>query len=293
MDKYNVKRGVLVQKETVLAKLHGKIDFSAKGVSWLDQYPNEWWARNEGDDFLNKFSRTFESTFHEICSKIIKQYFFKFGLEGKYLPNVKILETYRGSIIIEAVIAIAASMGGAFAILKGVLELPKIADGLEDLKKRIKNDFQKKVEEEGQRLLLDHQDKRNSKIPENLFSTDFSIDARPIRSLQADKGKDHKIHLSVSISRSVFVLENLGTLDMRNIRIGIFSSSSEMHQWSFAKSYGGAVTLLSSGQSISKDVSDFKNSNGSSLDLSRAIPLYVDCWIQDDTGIHIFNFYLE
>jgi hypothetical protein len=105
--------------------------------------------------------------------------------------------------------------------------------------------------------------------------------------------KSHKVHLNLAISRDAFILENLGDDLMRDIRIGIFKSITERHQWSYADSFMGTVNMLSSKQTITKDVSEFKDSSGNDLDLDDNMYLHIDCWIQDNHGIYLFNFYLE
>ena len=80
---------------------------------------------------------------------------------------------------------------------------------------------------------------------------------------------------------------------MRDVRIGIFKSPSQRNQWSLVDAFSSGVSLLSGKQTISKPIDSFCQMHGSSLDLSDASPLFVDCWIQDQTGIYLFNFYLE
>jgi hypothetical protein len=46
-------------------------------------------------------------------------------------------EEYRGSWILDAAITMAGPVGTVYLVLKGVSELPKIVDGLADLKGRI------------------------------------------------------------------------------------------------------------------------------------------------------------
>jgi hypothetical protein len=105
--------------------------------------------------------------------------------------------------------------------------------------------------------------------------------------------KSHKIHLSVAISRAAFTVENLGDEIMRDLRFGLFKSTTEVNQWNFGNAYAGTVTLLSPHQTITKGVHDFVHGSGESLDLEETEDLYVDCWVQDAHGIYLFNFFLE
>ena len=126
-----------------------------------------------------------------------------------------------------------------------------------------------------------------------MITADVTIDARPLRSLQPDVAKAHKINLSVAISRSGFVLENLGDEPMRDVRIGIFTSPTQRNQWTFAQAFSGLVSLPSGRQTVSKRIEEFCDAAGTSLDLNSADPSFVDCWIQDEHGIYLFNFYIE
>ncbi|RCV65780.1 hypothetical protein C5S53_02045 [Methanophagales archaeon] len=188
-----------------------------------------------------------------------------------------------------------ASMGTVYTILKSISELPEIADGLTELKDRLKKAFYRKASEKVNEDLKSaaSQYKPPQPPPREPIYAEFTIDARPVSSLTPSIMKSHKIHLNVAISREAFTLENLGQNIVRDIRIGIFKGHSQRNQWSFADSYVGTIDILSSQQTITKDIADFRNSQGVSLDLSDNSPLHVDCWIQDSHGIYLFMFYLE
>jgi hypothetical protein len=186
----------------------------------------------------------------------------------------------------------AGSMGAVYATVKAVAELPKLADGLEELKKRIQKRFQKEAEDTAKNLISAPQH-HLPPPPPHLCRVDITIDARPLRSLQPDIAKAHKISLSVAVSRSGLVLENLGDEPMRDVRIGIFSSPTRRNQWSFGDSFSGLVSILSPHQTISKRTAEFQDHAGNPLDLVSSNPVFVDCWIQDEHGIYLFNFYLE
>jgi hypothetical protein len=89
------------------------------------------------------------------------------------------------------------------------------------------------------------------------------------------------------------VLENLGAEPMRDVRIGIFSSPTRRNQWTFIDSFSGLVSLLSPRQTISKRIEEFRDGFGNRLDLDSGGLACVDCWIQDERGIYLFNFILN
>lgn len=285
-----------MQKETILAKIRVHMKFNEKTASWFEkiQRPNLWFAQEYGMHYLAEFGGTWNEILVTTAEHEVNSYFSELGLPQDKLPHVRIFESYSGSWVIEAAITMFASVGTAYTILKGVSELPKIADGITELKQRLKKEFTNKAEEKA-RKYIESQVKELDlpEPPKSLIDCDFTIDARPLLSLTPAIMKSHKIHLNAAISRESFTLENLGEELMRDIRIGIFKSTSQRNQWSYADSFMGAVSLLSAKQTITKDISDFKDSRGSSLDLSDDSPLHVDCWVQDVSGIYLFNFYLE
>ena len=271
--------------------------FSESALDWLGRIQNSniWFAREGGAPFFSEFRGSWERILVNSSEAIINDYFLELGLPKEKLPRVKVYESYSGSWIMEAALIMFGSIGTAYTILKGISELPKIADGLTELKDRLKKEFSKKASEK----VYDHLKSavNRYKIPpppsKQIIYTDFVLDARPLLSLTPSIMKSHKVHLNVAISRDAFTFENLGQDIMRDIRIGIFKSYSKKNQWSYADSYMGTIDFLSSQQTITKDIADFRNSKGVSLDLSDSSPLYIDCWVQDTHGIYLFMFYLE
>lgn len=285
-----------MQKETVLAKIRVHMKFNEKTVAWFDKIkqPDIWFAEGHGMNFLSEYGSKWDRAFKESAGPIVSHYFEELGLPKDNLPHLKIYESYSGSWIMEAAVVMFASIGTAYTILKAISELPKIADGLTELKSRLKIEFTGKADNEAKQL-MDSMVKEIEipKPPKKLIDCDFTIDARPLLSLTPSIMKSHKVHLNVAISRDGFTLENLGDDLMRDIRIGIFKSNTERNQWSYAESFMGTVNMLSSKQTITKDISEFKDSSGIALWVDDNIPLFIDCWIQDSHGIYLFNFYLE
>lgn len=121
-----------------------------------------------------------------------------------------------------------------------------------------------------------------------------TIDARPLRGLTPDVAKAHAIHLSVAVSRSSITVENLGDSPLENLLIGLFKSTSQKHSWSLGDAFSKTLPRLSGKQSISLSIEQFTSeATGAKLDLSDSSSLHVDCWLQDKSGIYLFNFFLE
>jgi len=272
------------------------MNFTEKTMAWFEKIkrPDLWFAEDHGMAYLSEFGGRWNKILVATAEPEINKYFRELGVPEDKLPHVKVFESYSGSWVMEAAIIMFASIGTTYTILKGISELPEIADGLTELKQRLKKEFTKKADDEAKKYI----DSRIKELelpeqPKQLIDCDFTIDARPILSLTPALMKSHRVHLNVAISREAFTLENLGDELTQDIRIGIFKSSTERHQWSYADSFMGFIDLLSSKQTITKDIADFKDSRGHSLDLSDNIPLHIDCWVQDNHGIYLFMFYLE
>jgi hypothetical protein len=292
-----------MQKQTVIATVRAEMTLSQELQAFLKQFSdnhNAWFARDSGDLLLAEFGYEWNNNFVEVAQSVFDGYFESIGLRADLRPQVKLIDSRRGSWLMEAALIMFGTIGSTFAILKGLAELPKVADGLEETKKRLQNEltarFRKKVPERLEPVL------ENAVPPVRLpppavlhpVSVSCSIDARPLRGLTPDVAKSHAIHLSVAVSRSSLLVENLGEVPIENMRIGLFKSTSQKHSWSFGDAFSRTLSRLSGKQSTSLSLEQFTSeSDGSKLDLSDATPLYVDCWLQDNSGIYLFTFFLE
>jgi len=297
-----------MDKTTVLARLRYTIEFSGEMLNWLGNFPDAWFAREGGNSFLSEFGNTWKETFDEVAGTEIRDYFIRLGIPQEYLPFIQHGETYRGSWILDATVVMIGTVGTAYTVLKGVSELPEIADGLTDLKGRIitklKPRVNRKVSEAIYQVAENTVKQRESRPlreggrvvpqpPASPVRMDFVIDARPLRSLTPAALKSHKIHLSVAVSRDSFVLENLGDDPLRDVQIGLFRTRTERHQWAYQDSYMGNFSLVSSRQTIAKNLGEFQDRSGNRFDLSDGEEVYVDCWVSDSHGIYLFRFFLE
>jgi hypothetical protein len=218
--------------ETVLAKLHAELWISEdlqKRFSWIAANdPGAWFARDAGDLFLAENGRVWDEIFVRSVEEEVLTYFRQLGLEEENLPRVLRIDSRRGTWIIDAVLALAAPIGTAFAILKGVSEIPKIADGLVDLKNRVQKRLTDRVNSEFRDRLEPFLSNKTAAapslaaIPAKPVQVTFSIDARPLLALTPEKIETRKIQLSVGLSRSALSVENLGTTDLDNLRLGLF-----------------------------------------------------------------------
>lgn len=290
-----------MEKETVIANLRAEISLSEnlqEFFSLFEENDNAWFAKQGGDLFLSEFGREWNTNFIEIVQRKFDEHFRNLGLSENWLPRVKLTDSRKGSWIMEAALTMFGTVGTTYTVLKGIAELSKLADGLEETKKRIQKElqekFRKKVPERIEPIISNFKDIDPAKLPLNPVNVTFSIDARPLRGLTPDKIKSHSIHLSVGVSRSSLSVENLSDEKIDNIRIGLFKDVAQRHSWSFADAFSKNVPCLTGKQSISFNIGEFRSeTNGASLDLLDKVPLYVDCWLQDNSGIYLFNFYLE
>lgn len=102
--------------------------------NWLRNFPDSWVAKEEGSSFLSEFGGTWERLFIESAQPEIQDYFRELGVPEEHLPYVRPGERYRGSWVLEAAVVMAGTVGTAYTVLKGISELPDIADGLTKLK---------------------------------------------------------------------------------------------------------------------------------------------------------------
>lgn len=257
--------------------------------------------------FLSEFGRTWRNVIESITEEEVRKYFSQFNIPQNYMPSVAETDTYRGSWIMEGAIVMAGTVGTSYAILKGIApesDLSQIVNGLTNLKDAIQDKVQRRLDREVNETLYStarQSIKQNNPPhrpsvptpPTKPITTSFVIDARPILSLTPATLRSHKIHLSVAVSRDSFVLENLGDTSLTNIRIGLFKSSVQRHQWSYAEAYTGQIPLISAKQTITKAIHSFANQSGHRFDLSDREDIHVDCWVQDNHGRYISHFFIE
>lgn len=292
-----------MNKETVIANVRAEIVLTEELQAFFAQFEdqdNAWFARDGGDLFLSEFGFEWNNNFAEVAQGVFNHHFLSLGLRDDHLPKVKVTDSRRGSWVMEAALTMFGTVGTTYTILKAIAELPKIADGLEETKKRLQKElserFKNKIPERIEPVLTNSRIELTLPPParRNPVSVTCSIDARPLRALTPDTVKSHSIHLSVGVSRSALSVENLGDTSIENLRIGLFKSSEQQHSWSYVDAYSKTAPRLSGKQSISLAISDFcSESNRAPLDLTDPHPLYVDCWLQDNSGIYLFNFFLE
>ena len=296
-----------MEKTTVLANLRLTMRFNGATLKWLQRFPDSWVSEEEGSVFLSEFGGNWGKLFLEVASHEVHAHFAELGVPRERLPFVQIGERYRGSWVLDAHIVMLGTVSTAYAVLKGISELPKVAEGLSTVKvgiqKRLQPLLDRAVRDQmiltldlcsPQELQTRPPQPRTEEVlpPPTVVQTDFMLDARPLASL-TPVVKTHKVHLSVGVSRDGFTLENLGDDPLRNVRLGLFRTKTERNQWSYKDSYMAAFSLLSARQTTSKKLGEFRDVRGNLLDMSDGEAAYVDCWVQDDHGIYLFRFFLE
>lgn len=292
-----------MKKNTVIANIHAEIELSDDIQAFFAKFQdqeNAWFARQGGNAFLGEFGGQWNSSFLETAQFVFDEYFRSIGLPEDRLPQVDLTDSRRGSWIMDAALTMFGTVGGTYAFLKAYADLPKVAEGLEETTKQLKKElsaiFKKRIPERIEPVLS------HAGVPAllppsvraNPVSVTCSVDARPLRGLTPDVAKSHSIHLAVAVSRSALSVENLGDSPIENLRIGLFKSARQKHSWDFADAFSKSVPKLSGKQSTSLSIEQFTSERDRSvLSLTDDSSLYVDCWLQDNSGIYIFNFYLE
>jgi len=293
-----------MEKETVILRLRASIDFGQETMVWLnsvvkiadkqnDNY-GIWFAREGGKVFLSEYQGLWRKALIEESDQIIQNYFLELGFSEEFLPRTKITEVYPGSWVMEAAVTIASSIGGTYALIKGVSEIPNMIEGLTKLKDIIAEKFHRRVDEKATKLLSEQAEQNNLPLPPHhvIHMKDFVLDARPLASLKPSEMKSHSIHLRAAVSQDAFALENLGNNTINDIQIGLFVGKDRRHNWSYADAYTSNISTLSAKQTISKDIENFIHITTGKLRITD-LPVHVDCWVQDAFGIYLFNFYLD
>lgn len=300
-----------MEKTTVLARMRFSMAFNQETKSWLERINNNevWFVRDSGNAFLSEYRGQWRELLLKNITPEIDNYFRSLGISEDHVPRIDFGEEYVGSWIVDMAVSMVGPVGTAYTVLKGVSEIPKIAEGLTALGDKIANKIIPQFND-AVRTYLDHSvttlnlDRASSPgsssrrpplppPPAKPVSIGFTIDARPMRALTPAALKHHALHLSVGVSREAFVVENLGTVPMTDLQIGIFRTDHERHQWSYGDAFTGTIPLLSGGQTITKRMGDFSAPNGVALDFSDVDPVYVDCWVSDSHGIYLFRFFLD
>lgn len=293
-----------MEKQTVIATLRVELGFSNEMRGMISDSPelsDVSWADNGGDGFLAEFGGQWNNIFVDTANELYEKHFRDLGLTQEQSPRTILTDSRRGSWIMEAAITFACTIGSTYTILKGISELPKIADGLEETKERLRKDLLKRFSKQVA-VRIEPTIGQLPQSPSGLSASSIagsitvncSIDARAVRGLTPDTMKSHSVHLSVGVSRSAVSIENLGESSIQHLNVGIFESFQQQSSWNFADAFSKTVPLLSGGQSLSIDVGDFVSAKtGKQLDLSSNQQLYIDCWVQDQYGIYLFNFCLQ
>lgn len=294
-----------------LARMQYSIEFTEQTVVWMNRYfPETWFVHDRGSALLNEYGGRWREIIETKVNQEVQSYFRELGVPTNNLPFVSHAEIYKGSWIYDAAIVMLGSAGLAFAVLNQTnMKLPMIADDLSGLKTKIQKQIEPNISRSVSETLYSatknsiNQRNQNSDIsikpppppppPLSPITTSFVIDARPLASLIPSLLKSHKIHLSVGVSRDSFTLENLGDDALRDIRLGVFRTKTQRSQWSYEDSYMGKFPMVSSRQTVVKQVGDFIDRVGNRLDFSDSEEVYVDCWVQDSHGIYLFQFFLE
>jgi len=297
-----------MEKKTVIALFRAELTTSDAFRSYLELFPDAWFSRDGGDNFLAEFGHQWNSVFVDHLRDVFRHHFREMGVPEDLLPTVELTDSRRGSWIMEAALTMFGGVGTVYTVLKGISELSEIADGIEKTKNRLRKElqqsFRKRVVERIEPTIGNLGNQQDQPLrfpsptkmapPSESVDVTFSIDARPLRALTPDKVKSHSIHLAVGVSRSFLSVENLSDDSLENLRIGLFKSKTERHNWNFADAHSKSVPTLGGRQSIAFSIQEFRDQSGNDgFSLDDDCALYVDCWLQDNSGIYLFNFYLE
>lgn len=182
-----------MEEITILARTRLTIQFREEMVEWLRQFPQTVGViRDNGDAFLIEHGNSWTQVFDRVVGEEVQEYFKRLGVSQQQLPFIQHGDTYRGSWIFDAVIAMMGTATTVYIVLKSISELPEIADGLSELQRRIFERLKPQLElEVSQRIyttignVIELNPSTQSVLPppKSLVVIDFVIDSEQLRLL--------------------------------------------------------------------------------------------------------------
>lgn len=295
-----------MERETLLATVTATLEFTDDAKRVLAEEVEGFWG-DDPDVLLLEFGYTWREILAAALSAETDHFFTELGLSGDAVPKVRIGESYKGSFVVVATIVITETIPTAYKILKGVSDLPKIVDGLADLRKRVASRYERESNKVAQQTL--NQAIRNARrrqnpsavagpiaippsLPTRPFRATVVLDARPLAALRPEEPSVLRCNIAVAATHEAISVENLSDATMQNVRVGLFVNDTKQQQWNYADAFEAAIPMLSGKQSISKSFTDFRRSGVPMQRVLDTKPMFVDCWVQDDGAIHLFQFTL-
>lgn len=275
--------------ETKIIRINTSVDFTEKGYKWIAEgnnlnlnshFEN---LKEVGQSLLNEHGVEIGNLLaNEINLELEK------SLKESHIDKnmtefkAKLINTKEGSldIFIEIFIKIAPLVATfppeIIDMLTIFLLLEKIINNFPtNCKSKILKIFDKNAENTSDDLF---EIKKISLIP----TTNFEFFKRK---------KNYNVSLQVKISKKSFTLENLNEIPMEDINIKLDIYTLEGKKYVFFDSYYTNIDILSSKQTFTKSLFDFKNKNNDNLGYSDTF--YIRCFINDLEGQYIFDFFID
>jgi hypothetical protein len=288
-----------MNEETVLAGLRTEIRYSGETLAWAGLLPSEEgdsdsshlgaWVADESA-FLGEFRGSYERLVVGFAEPAFRDYFAALGLDEPDLVKVRVTDSFPGSWIVEATIAIATTTGVAYKILKELSGFPAMVDGLSRLRQEsLRPQIEAGIEAEASQHLRATAERAGlPSPPPHPVDVSLSLDTRPLQSLRPEPPVRREIHLAVAVTDDTVSIENLGEETLEGLRIGLFAGNEPRHSWGLDDAYRASVPSLGGKQTIARAAADFRNDKGEAPDLANAA--FVECWVQDTEGIHLLQF---
>lgn len=288
-----------MSEETVLAELRTEIRYSEETLAWIaagqtagvsseDFGPGAWFADESA--FLGEFSFAYQRSVVEQAEPRVQRYFADLGLDDPDLVKVRITGAYRGSLVITAAIVITAALGVAYKVLKELSELPAMVDGLTRLRQEVLDPAvgESISDDVAEQLGRAAQGAAFPPPPPDPVNVSLSLDTRPLQSLRPGEAISRRIHLGVAVDDASVSIENLADDPLDNLMIGLFAGDKPRNEWSLKDAFRTSVPSLGGRQTIARSATDFLDDQGKAPNLAAS--RFIDCWVQDHGGIHLFQF---
>jgi hypothetical protein len=201
-------------------------------------------------------------------------FFGELGLEEYQYPKIRIVETYEGSLIFEAIVSCVDYFTALYTLGSIAYKTPEIVEKLKELKRRMSDKFNDYVNKVFIEKILGKNDSCDCK---NSFAdTILIIDARPMMGLSPDILCKGSVQLSIIIASGGIMIKNLSGDVMENMSVSIF------HGRNLKRVYTYKGVLIPAHQTVTIGFDSFRRKNkGFAFDRSQ--PTF-NCWVSDGTS---------
>ena len=202
------------KKEYILARLHSIIKLSRSAHSWWKQIEvhDKRTTDQREHAFFKEYKNELECVFVQSTETVVKELFREYGIMEEHLPQIRIDKSYSGSWIIVAWVVI-----GVYSAADTISKIPKIVDGLKELKRRLEKGLLVEVSKIVRKWMKSARGKKKLPGPRaKLAGVKIDLDIGPLRELVRQKAAEEKAKLEFAqldydlVHREVINIKSFG-----------------------------------------------------------------------------------